>query len=593
MPMLSGEDVVKFLEMLEKRDNMQGEVGEKQPAKDNTLHVASSAVSAAHEAAQGLTTPEFDAFMFYDEFEGDNTLHVASSAVSAAPEAAQRVTAPEIAASIAPDISQGVHTPKTAVTLAYKTMNRQKTLAGKKTVRQFSGGASIAGFSKMASPMLPKAATSSFMMPFPNLPMAASSSRMKPPPPQNLPMGGHSIKPPLPPNRSVAIAKMASPCDAAGDSHEVNSDSAEGQRMLGVVMPQVVMAVASDAVHDVIRPQVAMAAASDAVQGGAIQGGAIMPQVITTVASDAAQCVNTPKSTAPAVSTASEAAQGLTMPEIASSMLCDLYKADNTDPAEGQRMLGVVMPQVVMAVASDAVHDVIRPQVAMAAASDAVQGGAIMPQVLTTVASDAAQCVNTPKSTAPAVSTASEAAQGLTMPEIASSMLCDLYKADNTLHVASSAAYTASKAAEKLAMPDVAASIDSDVCQGVNTPKLAVGSGCFDKNPASALKQVFAMGGINDSCLEGENIRQIKPAHVDEKGKDIGGHWNLPDSVSVVIGCPHAVAWQWVKNHINAIKKIAPSLTYIDVGHSSVSFITLTPIHTRIHTSQYKHIFKC
>ena len=115
----------------------------------------------------------------------------------------------------------------------------------------------------------------------------------------------------------------------------------------------------------------------------------------------------------------------------------------------------------------------------------------------------------------------------------------------------------------------------------------------FCKNPALALKEVFAMGVLNDSCLEGKEITQMKPAQLNEKGEDIGGHWNLSDSVSALTGCTPEEALQWVNKHIDAIKTNAPSLTYIDVNHLLVSFITLTQIHTRIHTSQYKHIFKC
>jgi len=92
-------------------------------------------------------------------------------------------------------------------------------------------------------------------------------------------------------------AKAPSQCDAAGDSHvEANSDPIEGQRKLGVVMPPVPMASASDAVHGVSMQQIA----------------------------------------ASAVFTASEAA--LPMPETAASVMARVVQAA-TNPTEGERML--------------------------------------------------------------------------------------------------------------------------------------------------------------------------------------------------------------------------------------------------------------
>ena len=152
----------------------------------------------------------------------------------------------------------------------------------------------------------------------------------------------------------------------------------------------------------------------------------------------------------------------------------------------------------------------------------------------------------------------------------------------------------------------IEASIASDVCQGVNTPKVAASTAsgaarpvstkltrCYDTKPARALKELFAIGALDDSCFEDKVIRQLKPAEVDEKGKDIGGRWGLTDSISAVTGDTRQVSLQWVKTHIHEIKEIASSLTYKYAGHPSVSFITSTKIYIRMNTSEYKHIFKC
>jgi len=63
-------------------------------------------------------------------------------------------------------------------------------------------------------------------------------------------------------------ANAPSQCDAAGDSHvEANSDPGEGQRKVGVVMPPVPMAAASDAVHGVTMLQRIVQAATNPTEG--------------------------------------------------------------------------------------------------------------------------------------------------------------------------------------------------------------------------------------------------------------------------------------------------------------------------------------
>jgi len=288
----------------------------------------------------------------------------------------------------------------------------------------------------------------------------------------------------------------------------------------GVVMPEVAMAAASDDVQGVLMPDVDMADASDTVQG------VVMPDVSMAVASDTVQGVVMPDD---AVAAASDTVQGVVMPDISMAVASDTVQ-------------GVVMPDDTVAAASDTVQGVVMPDVAMAAASDTVQG------------------VTIPKTTAPAVS-------------------------------------TCSKAAQKVAMPDITEFITSDDFQGVNTPKIALPAASdavcpvstmrnknFLQNPATALKKLFVMGELDNSCLEGKIIRQLEPAHLNEKSEDIGGHWGVADSIAACTGCTPKLAWRWVNRNIDRIKEIAPSLAFIDVEHTSVSFITSTQIYTRIYT---------
>jgi len=96
------------------------------------------------------------------------------------------------------------------------------------------------------------------------------------------------------------------------------------------------------------------------------------------------------------------------------------------------------------------------------------------------------------------------------------------------------------------------------------------------KVQASVLKTISGFQDLGDSCPEGKVVRQAEPGQVDEKGEDVGGKWSITDAVSACTGDSAKHAHQWVNRNLNVIKKLAKSLTYIDVGHSSVSFTKLT-----------------
>jgi len=195
-----------------------------------------------------------------------------------------------------------------------------------------------------------------------------------------------------------------------------------------------------------------------------------------------------------------------------------------------------------------------------------------------TVASDAIQCVNTPKTTAPAVSIASEAAQGLTMPEVAASMLCDIFQGVNTLHIASSAVFSAPDAAQRVTMPEIATSIASDIFQGVDTPKTAVSAASnatrptvvefrMHKIPASKLKTTLPGMQYLGDCQEGKNVRQIEQGQFE--GRDVSGMWSLSDMAHAYLYDDKNNANRWTKGITTAD---ASSLIKIPSGNPSVNY---------------------
>jgi len=129
---------------------------------------------------------------------------------------------------------------------------------------------------------------------------------------------------------------------------------------------------------------------------------------------------------------------------------------------------------------------------------------------------------------------------------------------------------------------DVEVAVASDAVQGVVMPQVKASAApdaarpiavkiVFRTVPATVLKTISGFENLDDSCLEGKEVRQVVPGQVDEKGEDIGGKWVIPDGVSACTGDAAKSCLRWVKNPKNVNKDIAKSLTYIDSGHSFVS----------------------
>jgi len=182
--------------------------------------------------------------------------------------------------------------------------------------------------------------------------------------------------------------------------------------------------------------------------------------------------------------------------------------------------------------------DDILPQieVEVVVASDAVQG-VIMAQDAVPVVSDVMSQIRVP--------VAHDAVQGGIIPKIAVSV--------------------ASELAQAVVMPEAVMSVPFDATRPIAV-KIRL-----RKVPASVLKTISGFENLDDSCLEGKEVRQVEPGQIDEKGEDIGGKWVISDGVSACTGDEAKICLRWVKNPKNVNKDMAKSLTYIDSGHSFVS----------------------
>jgi len=92
--------------------------------------------------------------------------------------------------------------------------------------------------------------------------------------------------------------------------------------------------------------------------------------------------------------------------------------------------------------------------------------------------------------------------------------------------------------------------------------------------PASALKQLLpGLEQVPDSFLQGKRIRQFAQGQVDREGNDIGGFFVLSDVATAVL-FESVKSGQQYANNPNLVNSLrAPSLKYIDSGHSNVSLL--------------------
>ena len=73
--------------------------------------------------------------------------------------------------------------------------------------------------------------------------------------------------------------------------------------------------------------------------------------------------------------------------------------------------------------------------------------------------------------------------------------------------------------------------------------------------------------------LEDKTLRQLGRGQEDDEGNDVSGYFVLADGGAAVIFHDPKVASRWANNKNQVNIEIAPSLTCVDSGHSSVSLL--------------------
>ena len=94
--------------------------------------------------------------------------------------------------------------------------------------------------------------------------------------------------------------------------------------------------------------------------------------------------------------------------------------------------------------------------------------------------------------------------------------------------------------------------------------------------PASILASLPGIGDIDPMQLNGKSMRQLRRGQQDDDGNDVGGFFVVSDAgAALLIDDPkNAIRWANDRKHVNT--DIAPSLTYVASGNSSVSLLILT-----------------
>jgi len=91
------------------------------------------------------------------------------------------------------------------------------------------------------------------------------------------------------------------------------------------------------------------------------------------------------------------------------------------------------------------------------------------------------------------------------------------------------------------------------------------------KVSACVIQTLPGLEKLGNTLFEGKSMRQIGRGQVDDKGKDISGYFVVADGGAAVIFTEKNNAIKWANNQNQVNIEIAPSLTYVDSGHSSVS----------------------
>jgi len=129
----------------------------------------------------------------------------------------------------------------------------------------------------------------------------------------------------------------------------------------------------------------------------------------------------------------------------------------------------------------------------------------------------------------------------------------------------------------ELARKQFSQSVDEDG----NTHRIVDSRGMI-RIPASTLQTLPGFGDLDAKLFEGKTMRQMGRGQVDDEGNDISGYFVVADGGAALLFKDVCNARTWANNNKQVNIEIAPSLTYVDSGHSNVSLFEMSKICTDI-----------
>ena len=215
----------------------------------------------------------------------------------------------------------------------------------------------------------------------------------------------------------------------------------------------------------------------------------------------------------------------------------------------------VIMPEIEMVAAADGAQDVVMSPIERVSDSEAADD-AIVPPIEGVSASEAVQ--NAVMSQIEAAA-ASDGMQDVDMPQIEGVSPSDAIQ-DPVMSPIEVVA--ASHAIKNDFVPPIALAVASGAARPVAV-KIRM-----RKVQASVLKTISGFQDLDDSRLNGKEVRQVESGQVDAKGTDISGIWNLQDVGAAYLYDDSKNANRWAKGITTAD---ASSLIKIPSGNPSVS----------------------
>ena len=113
-------------------------------------------------------------------------------------------------------------------------------------------------------------------------------------------------------------------------------------------------------------------------------------------------------------------------------------------------------------------------------------------------------------------------------------------------------------------------------------PSVPTDSQRMVKISACVIQTLPGLEKLGDTLFDGKTLRQLGRGQVDDKGKDISGYFVVADGGAALLFKDVCNARTWANNNKQVNIEIAPSLTYVDSGHSNVSLFEMSKICTDI-----------